>query len=93
MIKFKSTQFELYQRELETAMNQKVDERIKNEKCLWEQEQSYLIRKEMSKLSEEKSKELAALLEELDSEREKLTCEKNRSVKLEQVLAASLLKL
>ena len=85
MIKFKTSQFELFQRELETALNQKAEERIKNEKILWEQEQNFLIRKEISRINDEKSKEIVSIQEELNSEREKLAFEKNRSLKFEEV--------
>ncbi len=53
-LKLKQNQFETFQREFELAVGPRVDERIRNEKILWEQEQNFLIIRELSKLNEEK---------------------------------------
>ncbi len=66
-------------------MSLKFEERIKNEKILWEQEQNFLIRKEISRINDDKSKEIFSIQEELNSEREKLAFEKNRCLKFEEV--------
>ncbi len=58
---------------------------MKHEKILWEQEQSYLIRKELAKLNEEKCKEIAKIQDELNQEREKNLNERDRAQKLEKV--------
>ena len=62
-----------------------MDERIRNEKILWEQEQNFLIRRELSKLNEEKSKEISKIQDELNAEKEKSMIERDKCVRLEQV--------
>jgi hypothetical protein len=52
---------------------------------LWEQEQSYLIRKELAKLNEEKCREIAKIQEDFNQEREKNLNERDRVQKLEKV--------
>ena len=82
-LRLKSAQFEQFQREFEFAIGPKVEERIKYEKSIWEQEQNALIRRELAKLSEEKCKELAKLQEELNAEREKHNSDREKCIKLE----------
>ena len=82
-IRLKSAQFEQFQREFELAIGPKVEERIKYEKGIWEQEQNALIRRELAKLSEEKGKELAKLHEELNAEKEKHNLDREKCIKLE----------
>lgn len=80
----KQSQFELFQREFELNAAPKIEERIKHEKTIWEQEQNTLIRKELNKLGEEKSKELERQLHELNSIKDKLMLERERNAKLEK---------
>lgn len=88
-IKAKQAQFETFQREFEIAIGPKVEERIKHEKMMWEQDQSFLIRKELAKLNDEKCKEIAKIHDELNQEREKYLIERDRSSKLEKVIKSS----
>jgi hypothetical protein len=81
----KHSQFEIFQREFEIGIAPKIEERIKNEKNLWEQEQNILIRKELAKLGEEKSREIEKLQQELNAAKEKIIFEKDHSTKLEKV--------
>lgn len=83
-LKIKQSQFETFQREFEQAVGPRVDERIRNEKILWEQEQNFLIRRELSKLNEEKSKEIQKIQEELNTEKEKSLIERDKCVQLEK---------
>lgn len=83
-LKIKQSQFETFQREFEQAVGPRVDERIRNEKILWEQEQNFLIRRELSKLNEEKSKEIQKIQEELNNEKEKSLIERDKCVQLEK---------
>ena len=76
----KQLQFEQMQRDFEQSLGPRVDERIRNEKMLWEQEQNFLIRKEICKLNEERGKELGRAQEELSSEKEKFLHEHERYV-------------
>ena len=84
-LKIKQTQFETFQREFEAAVGPRVDERIRNEKILWEQEQNFLIRRELSKLNEEKSKEITKIQDELNSEKEKSMVDRDKCLRLEKV--------
>ena len=81
----KQSQFENFQKEFEISAAPKIEERIKLEKSKWEQEQNALIRKELNKMSEEKSKELEKQQLELNALKEKLIVEKERSTKFEKV--------
>lgn len=65
-------------------MGPRVDERIRNEKILWEQEQNFLIRRELSKLNEEKSKEIHKIQDELNAEKEKAISERDKCLRLEK---------
>ncbi len=85
-LKLKQNQFETFQREFEQAVGPRVDERIRNEKILWEQEQNFLIRRELSKLNEEKSKEISKIQDELNAEKEKSMIERDKCVRMEKVL-------
>ena len=80
----KHSQFEIFQREFEIGITPKIEERIKNEKVVWEQEQNALIRKELAKLGEEKSREIEKIQQELSATKEKVIIEKERSTKLEK---------
>ncbi len=80
----KQYQFEQMQRDFEQALGPKIEERIRNEKMLWEQEQNYLIRKEISKLNEERGKELLKVQEELSSEKERAMIERDKCLRLEK---------
>jgi hypothetical protein len=73
------------QREFEQALGPKIDERIRNEKILWEQEQNFLIRKEICKLNEERGKEFLKIQEELNAEREKSLIERDKCLRFEKV--------
>jgi len=84
-LKLKQNQFETFQREFEQAVGPRVDERIRNEKILWEQEQNFLIRRELSKLNEEKSKEISKIQDELNAEKEKSMIERDKCVRMEKV--------
>ena len=84
-LRIKQTQFEACQRDYEMSIGPKVDERIKHEKMMWEQEQNYLIRRELNKLNEEKCKEIAKFQDELNVEKEKFLTERDKSKKLEKV--------
>lgn len=77
-------QFEQIQRDFELALGPKIEERIRNEKMLWEQEQNYLIRKEITKLNEERGKEIQKVQEELNSEKEKAMIERDKCLRLEK---------
>ncbi len=85
-LKLKQNQFETFQREFDQAVGPRVDERIRNEKILWEQEQNFLIRRELSKLNEEKSKEISKIQDELNAEKEKSMIERDKCVRMEKVL-------
>ena len=84
-LRIKQSQFETFQREFEIAIGPKVEDRIRNEKILWEQEQNNLIRRELAKLNEEKSKDIARVQDELTSEKDKFILEKEKCLKLEKV--------
>jgi hypothetical protein len=84
-LKLKQNQFETFQREFDQAVGPRVDERIRNEKILWEQEQNFLIRRELSKLNEEKSKEISKIQDELNAEKEKSMIERDKCVRMEKV--------
>ena len=84
-VKFKTCEFDLYRKELEAAFSHKVDEKIRSEKALWEQEQNIIIRREIEKINDERLKDMANIQEELNKEKEKLSIEKNRSNRLEEV--------
>ena len=84
-LRIKQMQFETFQREFEIAIGPKVEERIKYEKQLWEQEQGFQLRREITKSNEEKAKELAKLNEELNNEKEKCQSEREKTSKLEKV--------
>lgn len=83
-LKLKQNQFETFQREFDQAVGPRVDERIRNEKILWEQEQNFLIRRELSKLNEEKSKEISKIQDELNAEKEKSMIERDKCVRMEK---------
>lgn len=80
----KQLQFEQMQRDFEQSLGPKIDERIRNEKMLWEQEQNFMIRKEICKLNEERGRELAKVQEDLNSEKEKFIIEHEKSLRLEK---------
>lgn len=85
-LKMKQLQFEQMQRDFEQQLGPKIDERIRNEKILWEQEQNFLIRKEICKLNEERGKEIAKIQEELNSEKEKSMVERDKCLRFEKEL-------
>lgn len=91
-MRIKQIQFETFQREFEIAIGPKVEERIKYEKQLWEQDQGFLLRREITKANEEKTKEIAKLSEELNNEKEKFQSEREKTSKLEKVNTNNLLK-
>ena len=62
-----------------------MEERIKHEKQIWEQDQNYVVRRELAKLNEEKTKEIAKIQEDLNNEREKYLMERDKIVRLEKV--------
>ena len=84
-LKMKQCQFEQMQREFEQALGPKIEERLRNEKMLWEQEQNFLIRKEICKLNEERGKEILKVQEELNAEKERSMIERDRCLRLEKV--------
>jgi hypothetical protein len=84
-LSIKQSQFECFQRELELAITPKIDERIKHEKLVWEQEQKYTLQKELVKLNEEKAKDIADIQKELTLEKEKSLKERENVTKLEKV--------
>ncbi len=83
-LKMKQCQFEQMQREFEHALGPKIDERLRNEKMLWEQEQNFMIRKEICKLNEERGKELVKVQDELNAERERSLMERDKCIRLEK---------
>ena len=52
---------------------------------IWEQDQNYVMRRELAKLNEEKTKEIAKIQEDLSNEREKCLLERDKIVRLEKV--------
>lgn len=58
---------------------------MQKEKQAWEQEQNFLIRRELSKLSDDKNKEIAKVQEELIVERDKNIKEREKIIQLEKV--------
>jgi hypothetical protein len=73
------------QRDFEYSIGPHIEDRIQKEKQAWEQEQNYLIRRELSKLSDEKNKEIAKVQEELLSERDKNLKDREKMIQLEKV--------
>lgn len=84
-MKLKQSQFECFQRELELALTPKLEERIKHEKLVWEQESKHAIQRELARFSEEKMREMGQIQLDLGQEREKLTRERETVAKLEKV--------
>ena len=74
------------QHQLQYSFGQHLEEQLMKEKQNWEQEQNYLIRRELSKLSEEKNKDLTRLQEEILSERDKNIKERERVLAVEKVI-------
>ncbi|CAF0735884.1 unnamed protein product [Brachionus calyciflorus] len=83
-LKSKQAQFDSYQREFELSIGPKFDERIKKEKFQWEQEQNFLIKRELSKVNEEKLREMTRIQDELTAEREKYIQEREKALKFEK---------
>ena len=79
-------QFECFQRELELVITPKIEEKIKQEKQIWEQEQKCVMQKELVKLREEKARELVEVQKQLSLEKEKAAREWENVAKLEIVL-------
>ena len=77
---------ESMQRDFEYSIGPLLEDRIQKEKMAWEQEQNYLIRRELSKLSEEKNKEITKIQEDLLSERDKNLKDRERAISLEKEL-------
>lgn len=81
----KQIQIENMQRDFEYSIGPLLDERIQKEKNAWEQEQDYLIRRELSKLSDEKNKEITKLQEDLLVERDKNLKDREKMLNIEKV--------
>ena len=73
------------QRDFDYSIGPILDDRIQKEKNAWEQEQDYLIRRELSKLSEEKNKEIAKLQDDLLAERDKNLKDREKMLTIEKV--------
>lgn len=84
-LKHKQTEFHCFQRELELALTPKLDERLKHERQAWEQESKQAIQRELSKLAEEKSREIGQLQQELGQEKDKWLRERETVSRLEKV--------
>lgn len=85
-VKQKQSQLDSFQREIEFSISSKLDEMIKKEKFQWEQEQNFIIKRELLKVNEERMKDIAKIQEELVIEKEKYIFEKDRANKLEKVI-------
>jgi len=83
-LRIKQIQCTDLQNELQYSLGPRFEEQILNEKHKWEQEQNFLIRRELSKLSEEKNKEITRIQEELLSERDKNIKERERIIQIEK---------
>ena len=84
-LRTKQIQFENIQRDFEYSIGPHIEDRIQKEKQAWEQEQNYLIRRELSKLSDEKNKEITKAQEELLSERDKNLKDREKMIQLEKL--------
>lgn len=81
----KQNEFHCFQRELELALAPKLDERLKQERQSWEQENKLAIQRELAKLTEEKGREIAQLQQVLGQEKDKWLRERESVSKLEKV--------
>jgi hypothetical protein len=91
-VKLKQIQIDDLKREIDYTLSSRIEERIQKEKQTWDQEQNYLIRRELGKLNEEKNKEINKIQGELLEEREKNFKLHERNMQLEKVWPIILLK-